>query len=358
MENNKYCLWNIMCLFLTAAVISGCVTSEPETPVNSSAITLMTWNVHNLFDGVDDGYEYSEFLLTSGWSAEKYMGRINTIAAAIKKIEPMPDVFLLQEIESLKILEDLAASLGDKYTWSYFAGNTGSAIGLGILSRFPLLDIMAHTITIDGESIPRPVLEARLQIENGDIIIFICHWKSKIGGDDVTENVRKSSARVILRRIRELWENDPETCVVIAGDLNENFDEFYRQGSAYISALLPDDPHCVQLTGGEQKDYIVISGNIPPSPVYFQETVIALFSPWLRELTNGTYYYKYAWETIDHFLLSAQFFNDTGWEYERTSIINFEPFADSGGIPVSYNPRTGYGLSDHLPLLLMLKNVN
>jgi len=343
------------CLLLFAA--SGCVTSETEAQTDSNAITLMTWNIHNLFDGIDDGNEYSEFLQSSGWSEEKYKGRINSITAAIGRIETKPDVFLFQEIESLRILEDLAQAFAGGYSWSHFAGNAGSAIGLGILSRFPLLDIMAHSIIIEGESIPRPVLEARLQTEKGDIIIFACHWKSKIGGDDATENIRKASARVILRRIRELWENDPDACVIVAGDLNENYDEFYRQGSAYISALLPDDPYCAMITEGEQKDYIVISANMPPSPVHFPESAIALFSPWMREMTNGSYYYKHAWETIDHFLISPQFFNDTGWEYEKTVVANIEPFTDSAGIPVAYNPRTGFGLSDHLPLLLTLKYI-
>ncbi|MCL2267064.1 MAG: endonuclease/exonuclease/phosphatase family protein [Treponema sp.] len=352
MKNINICLF----IILTGAAVSGCVTPEPETQAVSGNITLMTWNIHNLFDGTDNGNEYSEFLLSSGWSAEKYMGRINTISAAIGKIEPKPDVFMFQEIESLRILEDLSSALGGGYSWSHFAGNADSAIGIGIISRFPLVEIKSHSINIDGEITPRPVLEARVQTEADDIIIFACHWKSKIGGDDVTENVRKASARVILRRIRELWESDPEICVIVAGDLNENYDEFYRQGSVYISALLPDDPYCAQLTGAEQKDYIVISGNMPPSPVYFQQTAVTLFSPWIREMQNGSYYYKYNWETIDHFLLSYQFFNDTGWEFERAFVVNTEPFADSAGIPVPYNPRTGYGLSDHLPLLLALRN--
>ena len=355
MKNNYICSFIVL---LLAAAVSGCVTSESEAQADPNAVTLMTWNVHNLFDGIDDGNEYNEFLQSSGWSTEKYMGRINTITAAIGKIEPKPDVFMFQEIESLKILEDLALAFAGGYSWSHFAGNADSAIGLGILSRFPLLDIMTHSIIIEGESIPRPVLEARLQTDYSDIIIFVCHWKSKIGGDDVTENIRKASARVILRRIRELWEEDPDTCIIVAGDLNENYDEFYRQGSNYISALLPDDPYCAQIAGGGQKDYIVISANMPPSPVHFPQTTITLFSPWIRELSNGSYYYKHAWETIDHFLISRQFFNDTGWEYKKTLIVNIEPFADSAGIPVSYNPRTGFGLSDHLPLLLTLKYID
>jgi len=343
-------------VFAGAAALSGCSPEQQTPDEENTGITLMTWNIHNLFDGNDDGFEYDEFLQSSGWTTEKYLGRLNTICAAIEKISPRPDIIMLQEIESLKILEDIAGELPRGYSYSHFANNPGSAIGLGILSRYPLMEAKAHSITIDGESTPRPVLEARVQFDEGkDFVVFICHWKSKIGGDEATENVRKSSARVILRRIRELLESEPDTAVIIAGDLNENHNEFYRRGAGSICALIPDDPHCAGIANGVQKDFFVISGNRNFVSAYFPKETVMLYSPWFRDLENGSYYYQYNWETIDHFLISKQFFDKSGLEYDNTVIINFEPFANANGIPVSYNNKTGMGLSDHLPLLLTLK---
>jgi len=338
-------------------VLAGCTGSERggKEAQTASRLTLMTWNVHNLFDGNDDGFEYNEFRQSAGWSQEKYLGRLNSISSAIDKIENKPDVIILQEIESLKVLEDLSLSINKGYSYSHFANNHGSAIGLGILSRLPLLDAKAHSITIGGETAPRPVLEAKVQAEEGAFAVFACHWKSKIGGDDVTESVRRASARLILRRIRELREEDGEIGVIIAGDLNENYDEFYRRGGSAIRALLPDDPTCVKLTGSKQIDFLVISGNKPPLPVHFPDETIVLFSPWTCDLENGSYFYKNNWETIDHFLISGQFFDNSGWEYESALVANFEPFVNSSGIPSSYNTRTGSGFSDHLPLLVTLR---
>jgi len=342
-------------VFAGAAALTGC-SPEQETPVQETAgVTLMTWNIHNLFDGKDDGFEYDEFLQSAGWSAEKYLGRLNTICAAIDKISPKPDIIMLQEIESHQILEDLAGELPNEYLYSHFANNPGSAIGLGILSRFPLADVKAHSITINGDTAPRPVLEARVQAKEDEFVVFVCHWKSKIGGDEETEGVRKACARVILRRIRELLQSEPDTGVIIAGDLNENYDEFYKQGAGGICALVPDDPYCARITKGTQKDFFVISDNKNFEPAYFPEDSVMLFSPWFSDLENGSYFYKYEWETIDHFLISRQFFDKSGLEYERTVIVNFEPFANANGIPVPYNAKTGMGLSDHLPLLLTLR---
>jgi len=344
-------------IITAALIICGCEVTGQETQDEISPLTLMTWNIHNLFDGNDDGNEYDEFLQSSGWSSEKYLGRLNSIAEAVKKIEPLPDIIMFQEIESRRILDDIAAFVHQDFMWSHFAGNPGSAIGLGIISRVPLIEAKSHSITIGNETTPRPVLETRVQTASGGFIIFTCHWKSKIGGDDVTENIRRSSARVILRRVREIWENEPETGIIIAGDLNENFNEFYRQSSGYICALLPDDPYSVTLANiGEEKqmDYIVVTGAVPPEPVHFPDETIVFYSPWANEIPDGSYFYKYNWETIDHFLVSHQFFNDSGWEYNNTYAANFEPFTNAQGFPVSYNSRTGYGLSDHLPLLISL----
>jgi len=344
-------------LFAVLAVIS-CDTAKPENADNRKenvTLTMMTWNIHNLFDGNDDGHEYTEFLQSSGWSEEKYKGRVNSISDAIGKIEP--DIIMFQEIESLKILEDIALSLHRGYFWSHFASNPGASTGLGVLSRYPLAEAKAHSITVNNDTSPRPVLETRIQTDQGSFIIFICHWKSKIGGDDVTEKTRKSCVRIILRRVRELFKEEPLTGIIIAGDLNENYDEFYRRGSNTVCALLADDPYGAVLINKDegQKDFLVVTGKRPPLSVHFPEETIAFFSPWAAEIDYGSYFYKNEWETIDHFLLSGQFFDNYEWEYDRAFAAGFEPFADQRGIPVPYNPRTGFGLSDHLPLVMTLK---
>jgi endonuclease/exonuclease/phosphatase family metal-dependent hydrolase len=350
---------NLCFLLVLVFTLFGCSGSESAGQGEETGVlTLMTWNVHNLCDGTDDGIEYAEFRQSAGWSREKYLGRVNAVSAAISGLTPQPDILMLEEIESNVILQDLAAALPKGYVCSHFANNPGAAMGLGILSRLPLTETKNHSITINGDTTPRPVLEARVQTEKGDIVLFVCHFKSKLGGNEVTEKIRRSSVRVILRRIREISGEEPDTGFIIAGDLNENHDEFYRQGSKAISALIPYDPYCVKLSktnGGGQNDFLIITGNKPPLPANFPQESIVLFSPWMSDLQNGSYYYKHNWETIDHFLISGHFFDDSDWEYEKIFIGNFEPFANASGIPIPYNTKTGAGLSDHFPLILTIK---
>jgi hypothetical protein len=159
---------------------------------------------------------------------------------------------------------------------------------------------------------------------------------------------------------------DPDIPVIVMGDLNENHDEFYRMNGKILSALLPDDPDAAELVRtdttslsarlGIRDDFLVLSGSKPPRSEYFEEASAVLYSPWGQELQDGSYYYNNDWETIDHFLLSGGLFNRAGWDFHSCYAGDREPFVTQKGIPAAYNPRTGQGLSDHLPLILVLNS--
>ncbi|MDR1399534.1 MAG: endonuclease/exonuclease/phosphatase family protein [Treponema sp.] len=353
----KYILWfSLFSLFL-----SGCETAE-ISQASSSRLTIATWNVQTLFDGDESGYEYPDYSLTAGWTSEKYQARLNGIADAIgRMVEKAPDIVALIEVENAKVLEDLIKGPLAKqgYRHSFFGGNRNAALGIGLISRFPFEQTLVHSITSQGETSPRPVLEARLIIEDKPLILFACHWKSKVDGEEKTEVQRKDSARVILRRLREIQQEDSEIPVIVMGDLNENHDEFFRLGESSVSALMPDDPKASEVAGHIQTDFLIVSPQKPPQTTSFNNTdeALALYSPWWNELPDGSYNYKDTWETIDHFLLSAAFFNGSGWGFDSCTLINIEPFVRSNGKPYTYNADTGNGLSDHLPLVITLTQV-
>ena len=351
---------NIIVSVVFILLLAGCEGVGSRAAPESKEFTVMVWNVQNLFDGEENGYEYAEFREEAGWTQEKYRARIVAISQAIgltADIAAIPDLIGLVEVENGGVLDDLCKGSLSKheYRWTAFANLPGSALGIGILSRFPLKDARAHSITAGKETAPRPVLEVRVEPRGKPLVFLLCHWKSKLGND--TEALRRASARVIQRRLCELKKTEPETPVIVMGDLNENYDEFYRE--LQYSALLPDDPDAVGLA--EQsflgRDFLVLSAKKPPRSLYV-ENIPALYSPWEEELESGSYYYKGNWETIDHFLLSEGAFNDSGWEYSGFRVLNEEPFANSKGTPNIYAIKSGKGLSDHLPLLLFLRDLS
>jgi endonuclease/exonuclease/phosphatase family metal-dependent hydrolase len=385
---NQNSVQGLLCAVVLLALAAGCAgcdipVTEKKAPEKKDSLAIMTWNVQALFDGVDDGIEYDDYRESAGWTQEKYRGRLNIIAGAIGGMGRKPDIIALQELESAVVVNDLAAALSAQgYGWTHFAHIPGMSLGVGLLSRCPLSGAKSHSVNIDGDIAPRPMLEVRINTAadaSGDepgagsssLALFVCHWKSKLGSEDATERTRRASARIILRRLRELKETDPDLPVIIMGDLNENYDEFYRRNGTAISALLPDDPRAAEfanlysldeddpdtaaLISERQKDFIILSKSKPPEARYFPAGVLTLYSPWAAELQDGSYYYKNDWETIDHFLLSPQLFNEIGWDFENCEVVNSPPFVSAKGFPVAYNPRTGSGMSDHLPLLLSLK---
>jgi endonuclease/exonuclease/phosphatase family metal-dependent hydrolase len=363
---------------ITGSCFGGCEVYPPdaeEMTANGPSLSIASWNLQALFDEKDDGWEYEEYRDGSGWSAEKYTARLNHIAGAISGMgERSPGIIALIEVENRGIVEKLSTEYleGEGYNYCFFAGMPGYSLGIGLLSKYPLVRSIAHSINVGGEIIPRPIAEITIASQGGNVTFFICHWKSKLGGDEQTEALRREAVRVILRRQNELLEESPGMPVLILGDLNENYDEYYRRGGAQICALMPDDPEAaivancaipefeeeepssVESAPAASQDFLILSEENPPNSAYYEKCAGAFYSPWFNELKNGSYFYSGAWETIDHFLLNEHFFKGSGWQFKDCFVIDSEPFVNSKGEPDSYNPRTGAGLSDHLPLLLTL----
>jgi endonuclease/exonuclease/phosphatase family metal-dependent hydrolase len=348
---------------LTILWFSGCdVVPAAASPVRSGSLRIITWNVQALFDGDERGGEYEEYRTAAGWTGEKYTARLTILSRALEQLaEGPPDIVALQEIENSRILEDLGVRMSKAgYRWTCFGANPEGSLGIGILSRFPFTRTRVHGLTRIKETTPRPVMEIWLQPEDTPLVLFVCHWKSKLGGADSTEPLRQASARIIQRRIREIEAEYPRMPIIIMGDLNENHDEFYRDGSV-VKALLPDDTGAAELAGLPRADFagpdfLILSGEKPPEAECFDADLPAFYSPWGRELQKGSYHYKHEWETIDHFLLTGALFDQTGWDFDTCLLVDRNPFIKNQGIPDAYNPRTGQGVSDHLPLMLFLTN--
>jgi endonuclease/exonuclease/phosphatase family metal-dependent hydrolase len=314
--------------------------------------------VQTLFDGVDHGNEYMDYRTGAGWNGEKYEARLLELSQAMAKMagKGAPDFIGLVEIENEGVLRGLVSAGLSKagYTHAFFGGAQGASLGIGIVSRLPFTARL-HSAYDGTSSSPRPLVEARVETEEGTIYCLVAHWKSKLGGEDSTEDRRRADAGMARRRLEEIAREEPGAPVIIMGDLNENHDDFFRRAQLDLCALLPDDSSAARVARGRD-GYLVLSGEKPPKAASFGDTLPALYSPWYDGLEGGTFWYKGAWETIDHILLSKEFFNGEGWEYGGIEILNRPPFSGSSGRPWTYVPKTGRGISDHLPLLLRVAN--
>jgi len=345
-------------LALCAAVFwFGCGGAAGPGPRLESRISIMAYNVMTLFDAKDDGGEYEDFSVARGlWDETRYKARLDSVAEAVFAFDsgsspPGPDVLCLEETEGAAVLEDLrtGALARARYRYSAAADKEGGPFANCVLSRLPIRSAAAHSATVGGEKAGRDVLEVELDAGGARLVVFICHWKSKVGGAEATEEARREAAALVRGRVAARLKADPNAAVVVCGDFNESPDEYRRIGNAYPTAFVMTED-LAQVDGTRSRLLVAAdfkdaqSGDEP-----------ALFTPWC-EHGGYSYSYKGSREQIDGFLLSP------GLDGLRSAALAFSGFAvidapfliDEGGDPRAWNSTTRTGYSDHLPIVLEL----
>ncbi|MFO7780493.1 MAG: endonuclease/exonuclease/phosphatase family protein [Spirochaetia bacterium] len=251
----------LLALAAATAIMVGCDagrqgdgrTTHRSDRRTTERITILSYNVQNLFDATDDGSEYAEFDPERGaWTAEAADAKASRIARVIRRaVHGGPDVLCLQEVEHGRVVADLARDHLRRrgYRYAAVSETPGSAVEVALLSRLPIGEARVHAPVRgwprrqpDGEeagAILRPVLEVRLETEGGPLHLFVNHWKSKSGGARETEPARRAAARVVARRMRAITADDPGAEIVLCGDLNESPRAFDEAGGTYPTALMP-----------------------------------------------------------------------------------------------------------------------
>ena len=200
---------NLIFLFFTALIFSCNVLSSQEV-IKDSKTTVICWNLQTFFDSVTDGTEYDEFKgKKSTWTTEKYQERINVLCDFIETQDA--DIYAFVELENADILQDISNKLasksikGGKYKYACFGKNQGGVFGCGVISKYPLENIKLHNIDfrIDkNQPELRPILEVTAYTKwEKSFSLFVCHWKSKSGGEketDIWRDLQESLQRQLL----------------------------------------------------------------------------------------------------------------------------------------------------------------
>ena len=338
--------------FLLAAV-AGLLAALPL-----GALSILTYNVENLFDAVDDGTEYREFDPgRGGWDAEAFQARIASIADVIRKAVPGgPDIVLLQEVENRNALDQLVAQglRGLGYDWRIQVPKRGLAANVAVISRVPIQKVLTYAIPAAKDGPVRDLLEAQIAWKGSLLYLFNNHWKSKVGGVRATEALRLTTCRLLASRLSEILRQDPGAEFLVAGDLNESVDEYDRVGRRYETALIPlMDPVPAAYAGKS----LFLSAD--PKTLGLASDRLVLYEPWFEISPDrwGSYYYQGDWLTVDHLLLSPGLMDSTGIRYRAGSFTAVRlPFLlNQRGEPRRFSPTSREeGYSDHLPLLVRL----
>ncbi|MCC7020872.1 MAG: lamin tail domain-containing protein [Ardenticatenales bacterium] len=233
----------------TVTVTAGGRRPAAFAPSAAGELTAATFNVENLFDGVDDpGKDDTEATYFPRSQAE-YERLVDRRAKAVAERLGMPDIVSIEEIEHLSVLADLAANprlAAADYGAALIEGIDPRGIDVGVLynrSRLRLLGVEQRQKCMDGalagpaglspctlpggapgkQIFARPPLVVHLGIRgtDGRITVVANHFKSKGGDDGETTATRLLQAKHIVDLVRTYQAASPTTPVFVMGDLND-----------------------------------------------------------------------------------------------------------------------------------------
>lgn len=357
-------------VFVVAALVVPAATTACSPAEPTVVARVLSYNVHNLFDDVDDGREYPEFRSDAGWGRDDYYRRLARLDEAIRLVAAgrRLDVVTFQEVESSKVAADFARDFlrGFRYISAgpYGISNTKVAV----LSRRKPVAVRAHRV-VELRLVPDrpgslpPVLARRpgrdavdVTLASPDLRIISVHWKSQVGGEARTEPQRKLEAALI----HDVLADDSagaSQAVLLIGDMNADVDQYRRHGRSFPTAIKRiEDVAEAQAAFGPLRPgirYLGGEGNLAVSArgedVPFDAGAILFRSLWDGVEEPGTYRFRGEWSRLDQaYLLAPQ------WFAGKLEVGAHPRLTARDGAPFGFSPRTGAGYSDHYSILVTI----
>jgi len=211
----------------------------PPTP-EPDQFTVASFNVENYFDTVSDTGRDAEPVPT----AEELAVKQAKLVAAIGEHLRCPTLLGVQEVENEPLLRELAAQLEAVCGFTYAVGHRESVdargIDVALLSdpaRVSVDDVALRQgcgdldtdIADPGDLCPmgqdplfsRPPLQVDVRVDGTPYTLFVNHFKSKSGGESITEPRRRAQAAHVRRLVDGLLEAAGDARLIVLGDLND-----------------------------------------------------------------------------------------------------------------------------------------
>lgn len=349
----------LLTLLLTACApgtpAAGDADRPADAPAGSAAVTLMTFNVENLFDAEDDpgkddraylplaqkqtaehraacarvrNQRWRDECLYQDWNEAVVARKLAVVAEAIRQVGDGrgPDIVALQEVENLSILERLADEYlaGSGYRAVLLEGDDERGIDVAYLTRLPLVgEPVLHRIEFRGvesarEADTRGILEATFLLPDGTLLTgFAVHFPAPF---------HPTSMRV----------------------------DAYRKLNALATALPADRPAFAagdfNTTSAEDREHAMLERHVRPVWIVVHETGC--------DGCRGTSWYPPTgeWSFLDMLLWKPATRRGAGATWElvpgSVAIANGTPAqVTPEGTPARFTLPAGSGVSDHWPLV-------
>ena len=339
---------------LVAAACSTAATPPPTAP--PPGVTIMTFNVLNLFDNADDPLtddkaylpiaakqteahtaacneipvaSWRNECLYLDWSDAAVDHKLATLAATIRQLNDGrgPDIIAFQEVENAAILDRL--SFGYLREANYgpailIEGQDARGIDVAFLSRLPLTESpVLHPLQFPDfpqrQRDTRGVLQASFMLPDGSTLTgFAVHFPAPY-----QPTLMRERAYEHLNALREALPADHN--VFAAGDFNT--------------------------TSGEDREHSLLGRFARPGWTLAHDYC---------EGCPGTHYSARndAWSFLDTILYSARRDGEAGWAPAPGGVYlatGHPPQLTEDGTPARYDAEARSGVSDHLPIVMTLQ---
>jgi endonuclease/exonuclease/phosphatase family metal-dependent hydrolase len=344
---------------LATALLPACSKQQPDEALAAAdeqyAVSIMAFNVENLFDNVDDpGKDDKAYLpieakqsqahidacneievdrwrsecLLLDWSEQAIAYKISVLADTIEQIDGGrgPDIIALQEVENIRILERLRAALPKSGYLPpvLIEGDDKRGIDVAFLTRLPLAE-PARLREADFSDYPdragdtRAVLEATFELPDGSLLTgYSVHFPAPFHPTEM-----RIVAYEHLNTLRA--ELPAERYAFAAGDFNTTSTESEQNGMLERFVR----PHW------------------QVAHEYCADCV-------------GTHYYARddRWSFLDMVLFSPAANTDKPWAIKPGSAVvanRTEEQVTLSGTPKRFNWEELSGVSDHWPMLVTIE---
>lgn len=348
--------WVPLLALAACGVGQGALPTEAQdtTPVDrvgtsqAAAFNVLFYNTENLFDTINDPRTNDDEFTPEGemhWTGDRYRHKLQQLAEAIRFAgKELPGIIGLCEVENKQVVEDLAAT-PPLASMHYQVVHKDSPDERGIdvaLLVAPAIGTAqnAHWLTVDlGDDRTRDVLVADVQLKaGGDLHVFVDHWPSRREGEAKSAPKRMTAALTVRKEVDALLKKDPQTDIVIMGDLND------MPGDASIAEGLRASGSMVE--GNRTSDLFDLVAADAQQPV-------------------GSITHVGQWQYFDHLIVSRDLLvpRKGGWHTagaaslkDKRLLFHHPKYGDQPNR--TYSGRNDYhtsGYSDHLPVVMELR---
>ncbi|MFZ4456983.1 MAG: endonuclease [Bacteroidales bacterium] len=322
-----------------------CLFSTTDAQEN---FRVMFYNCENFFDISDDPHKNdNDFLPTSThfWTFSRYKEKQRHVAQVITAVGgwETPALVGLCEVENDSVIYALTHfSPLKELNYRFVVTNSPDRRGINVAllyqrDQFKLLSSVSHRIHLDRPT--RDLLHVTGKVSNDDTLdVFVCHFPSRLGGENETEELRNTVARELRKQADSIQSIRRNPSILMMGDFND----------------YPTNESLFQVVGAK-------------SPTDTSARYVNLMLPLVDKPNIGSHKFEAEWGILDQLMVNRNLLSSSRIRTKKPvgNIFRADFLLQDDNKYGGKRPHRTYdgfkyagGYSDHLPVWVDLEVLN